>query len=157
MKIKTFETLAGAAFMKMDFQEIAALSRDEQVRLAFRIRAIMVAIATYIKAVKKKKNDDGTIKENDGTTAAIFDIQSEADLLNMKPQYIAALSKDELEQLALRSQDVLKQCPIKAGCRFCGMPDEYILHVLLEWLTIEDHARTRRGAQRERERGKIRV
>jgi hypothetical protein len=34
----------------------------------------------------------------------------------MTPQDIAALSKDELEQLMLRSQEVLTRCPIKPGC-----------------------------------------
>ena len=34
-KMKNFETLSGAAFMKMEPQEIAALSRDEQVPQEF--------------------------------------------------------------------------------------------------------------------------
>ena len=103
-KMETFETLSGAAFMKMEPQEIAALSRDEQVRLAFRIRAIMVAIATYFSATET-------------TEIVNFDIQCVVDYESMKPQDIAALSKDELEQLALRGQEILQRCPIKPGCR----------------------------------------
>jgi hypothetical protein len=103
-KMKTFETLSGAAFMKMEPQEIAALSRDEQVRLAFRIRAIMAAIATYMRATET-------------TEMVNFDIQCVVDYESMKPQDIAALSKDELEQLALRGQEILQRCPIKPGCR----------------------------------------
>ena len=128
--MKTFETLSGAAFDKMERQEIAALSRDELVRLAFRIGAIMAAIATYIKATKKEESDETMMQamnfgkatkeeKSDGTTAEVmgFDIQSEAELLTMKPEDIAALSKDELEQLALRGQEILQRCPIKPGCR----------------------------------------
>ena len=64
----TFETLSGTAFMKMEAQEIAALSRDELVRLAFRVRAIMEAIATYLRATKT----------TDDETFVNFDIESEA-------------------------------------------------------------------------------
>jgi hypothetical protein len=46
-KMKTLATLSGAAFMKMRPQEIAALSRNELVRLVFRIRALMGTIATF--------------------------------------------------------------------------------------------------------------
>ena len=132
--MKSFKTLTGAAFMDMKPQEIGALSRDELVHLTFRIRAIMEAIAAYIKSTE-------TEKRNTSSSPATFDIQSEAEVLNLTAEFIAALSKDELEQLALRNQDVLDRCPIKPGCRFCSLPDEYVLHVLLEWLTIEDQAR----------------
>ena len=104
-EMKTFETLSGAALMKMEPQEIAALSRDELVRLAFRVQAIMSAIATYIKAVEET------------TEMVNFDIQSETELLRMKPEDIAALAKDELEQLVLRGQEIMQRCPIKPGCR----------------------------------------
>jgi hypothetical protein len=46
-----------------------------------------------------------------------YDIEAEAEVLRMTPQVLAALSKDELEQLALRSQEVLSNSPIKPGCR----------------------------------------
>ena len=107
MKMKTsFETLSGAAFMKMEAQEIAALSREELVSLAIRVRANMEAIARYIKAVEET------------TEMVNFDIQSEADeLMAMTLQDIAALSKDELEQLVIHSQEILERCPIKPGCR----------------------------------------
>jgi hypothetical protein len=100
---QNIQTLSGAAFMKMEAQEIAALSRDELVRLAFRGRAIAAAIATYIESTKTQAN---------------FDIRAEAEVLNMKPQDIAALSKDELEGLVLHSQEALDRCPFKPGCRF---------------------------------------
>jgi hypothetical protein len=132
--MKTFETLTGAAFDKMERQEIAALSRDELVRLAFRIGAFMASIAMYMQTMKSNAMSDETMmqaisagkatKEKnyyddyDNQEIISFDIhQSEAELLNMTRQELAALSKDELEQLALRSQDVLKRCPIKPGCR----------------------------------------
>ena len=100
------ETLSGAAFMEMQPQEIAALSRDELVRLSFRVRAIMGTIATYLRAGKIL------------LTPEIYDtIVAVADCLRIKPQEINALSKDELEQLALRSQEVLSNSPIKPGCR----------------------------------------
>ena len=126
--MKTFETLSGAAFMKMEPQEIAALSRDEQVRLAFRIRAIMAAIATYMRAAETTTTTT-TVMTTTVTAAMItttsmvttvrvnFDIQCVADYESMKPQDIAALSKYELEQLALNGQEILQQCPIKPGCR----------------------------------------
>jgi hypothetical protein len=50
--MKILATLSGAAFMKMQSQEIAALSRAELVRLAFRIRAVMGTIATYLRAIE---------------------------------------------------------------------------------------------------------
>ena len=103
--MKTFDTLPGAAFMKMEPQEIAALSRDELVRLAFCVRAIMAAIATYIKAVEET------------TEMVNFDIQGETELLRMKPQDIAALAKDAVELLVLRGQEIMQRCPIKPGCR----------------------------------------
>ena len=101
----TFETLSGAAFMKMEPQEIAALSRDELVRLAFRVRAIMAAIATYLRSTDTTE------------MVKIFDIQCVTDYESMKPQDITALTKDELVQLALRGQEILQRCPIKPGCR----------------------------------------
>jgi hypothetical protein len=105
-KMKALATLSGAAFLKMQPHEIAALSRDELVRLAFRIRAIMGTIATYLRAGKVL------------LTPEIYDtIVAVADCLRLKPQEINALSKDELEQLALRSQEVLRKSPIKPGCR----------------------------------------
>jgi hypothetical protein len=105
-KMKTLATLSGTAFMKMQPQEIAALSRDELVRLSFRVRAIMGTIATYLRAWKIL------------LTPEIYDtIVAVADCLRIKPQEINALSKDELEQLALRSQEVLSNSPIKPGCR----------------------------------------
>jgi hypothetical protein len=120
------ETLTGAAFMRMETQEIAALSRDELVRLAFRIRSIMAAIATYTRAAEKTTTEviKTTVTATTTTTTTMmttvtvnFDIQSVADYENMKPQDIVALSKDELEQLALRGQEILQRCPIKPGCR----------------------------------------
>ena len=100
------ETLSGAAFMEMQPQEIAALSRDELVRLSFRIRAIMGTIATYLRAGKIF------------LTPEIYDtIVAVADCLRIKPQEINALSKHELEQLVLRGQEVLRNSPIKPGCR----------------------------------------
>ena len=68
----------------------------------------MEAIATFIKATKATPS----------SSATVFDIQSEAEVPKLKPEEIAALSKEELEQLALRSQNVLDRCPIKPGCRF---------------------------------------
>jgi hypothetical protein len=105
-KMKTLATLSGAAFMKMQPQEIAELSRNELVRLSFRVRAIMGTIATYLRAWKIL------------LTPEIYDtIVAVADCLRIKPQEINALSKDELEQQALRSQEVLRNSPIKPGCR----------------------------------------
>jgi hypothetical protein len=105
-KMKALASLSGAAFMKMQPQQIAALSRDELVRLAFRIRAIMGTIATYLRAGKIL------------LTPEIYDtIVAVADCLKVGPKEINALSKDELVQLALRSQEVLSNSPIKPGCR----------------------------------------
>jgi hypothetical protein len=105
-KMKTLATLSGAAFMKMLPQEIAELSRDELLRLSSRVRAIMGTIATYTRAGKFL------------LTPEIYDtIVAVADCLRIKPQEINALSKDELEQLALRRQEVLRNSPIKPGCR----------------------------------------
>jgi hypothetical protein len=134
-QIKTFETLSGADFIKFTGEQISALSKDENVRLTFRIRAIVAAIATYIKATETRAiltQSDAEVTHQvlascsrvelerliEATKArAIFDIQTEAEVMDMTPQQIAALSKDELEELTLRSQDVLNRCPIKPGCR----------------------------------------
>ncbi len=124
-KMKTFDTLSGAAFDKMTPAELALLSRDELVALTFRVRAVMGAIAAYIAATESQ---------------ATFDIQAEATALNMTREAIAALSKDELEQLALSSQEILRDCPFKPGNRFCSLPDEFVLDILLTWITIEDLA-----------------
>ena len=43
-KMETFGSLSGAAFMKMDRREIAALSRDELLCLAFRSQQIARSI-----------------------------------------------------------------------------------------------------------------
>jgi hypothetical protein len=125
VKMKTFDTLSGAAFDKMTPAELALLSRDELVALTFRIRAIMGTIAAYITATESQ---------------VTFDIESEAKVLKMTRGAIAARSKDELEQLALISQEILRRCPFKPGNRFCSLPDEYVLDVLLTWITIEDLA-----------------
>jgi hypothetical protein len=101
-KMRTFDTLTGAAFMKMEPRVIASLSREEQVRLAFRIRAIMGAIATYMRAM--------------GTTGHM-NFQFLAEFEVMKPQDIAALLKEVLEELARRAQAVLILTPFKPGCR----------------------------------------
>jgi hypothetical protein len=71
-RMETFESLSGAAFIKMEAQEIAALSRDELVRLALRSRAILTAVATL--------------------SAESADRLSVAEVLTMQPQEIAALS-----------------------------------------------------------------
>ena len=105
--LKKFETLSGIVFGSMKSQEIAALSRDELVCLAYRVRALMAAIATYLRGTNVT---DMMVVEN-------FDTQCVADFESMKPEDIAALSKDELEQLVLRGQGILQQCPIKSGCR----------------------------------------
>ena len=105
LKMRTFETLSGAAFMKMETQEIAALSREELLCLVSRVRAFMAAIAKFFRATNTTE-----IAEN-------FDIKCVADYESMKSQDIAALSKEELEQLALRGQEILQRCPIKPGCR----------------------------------------
>jgi hypothetical protein len=99
--MKTFNTLTGAAFDKMGPQDFASLSKEELVRLTFRIGAIMGAIATFITATEAQ---------------AIFDI-SEAKTLNMTRNDVAALEKLELEQLVTISQEILRLCPIKPGCR----------------------------------------
>ena len=64
----------------------------------------MAAIATHMRATET-------------TEMVNFDIQCVAELESMKPQDIAALSKEELETLALRGQEILQRCPIKPGCR----------------------------------------
>ena len=100
-----FETLSGAAFMKMEAQEFAALSREELVRLALRSCAVLAKISAYINST------DETLNETMAETLA------ETDLLIFKPQDIAALSKDELEQLVLKNRDLMTNSPIKPGCR----------------------------------------
>ena len=92
--------------MKMEAQEIATLSRDDLVRLVFRVRTIMATVLTYIKAVEE-------------TTEMVnnFDIKCMADYESKEPQDIAALAKEELEQLVLRGQEIMQRCPIKPGCR----------------------------------------
>jgi hypothetical protein len=125
--MQTFQTMAGAAFMEMGAAEVAALSREELVRLTFRGRAIASTIATYIEAIKSEI----------GTTRSMvdaFDIQAEADVLKMKPQDIAELSKERLEKLVLQSQEVMERCPFKPGCRsamFLGM-----MHVIVDSLVM---------------------
>jgi hypothetical protein len=125
VKMKTFDTLSGAAFDKMTSAELALLSRDELIALTFRIRAVMGAIAAYITATESH---------------AIFDIEPEAKALKMTREAIAALSKNELEHLALSSQEILRRCPFKPGNRFCSLPDEFVLDILLTWILIEDLA-----------------
>jgi hypothetical protein len=120
-KMTTLATLSGAAFIQMQPQEIAALSKDELVRLSFRIRAIMGTIATYLRATETTTVSVETTKLTTTTTTTVvksnYDIEAEAEVLRMTPQVVAALSKDELEQLALRSQEVLRNSPIRPGCR----------------------------------------
>ena len=117
----SFETLSGAAFMKMEPQEIATLSREELVRLAFRIKAFMAVIATYVRGLERTTTTVVTTNLTTTTTVttvkSTFDIQCIADYESMKTQDIAALSKEKLEQLALNGQDILQRCPFKPGCR----------------------------------------
>jgi hypothetical protein len=123
--MQTFQTMTGAAFMAMGAAEVAALSREELVRLTFRGRAIAGAIATYIEATKSRKRTTRS-------TVAAFDIQAEADVLKMKPQDIAELSKEGLEKLVLQSQEVMERCPFKPGCRSAIFVEN--MHVTLELL-----------------------
>jgi hypothetical protein len=68
------------------------------------------------------------------------------DFVRMDRRQIKALSLDELQLLVLRSQRLLAvELFNPAQCLFEVMPDEYVLHVLLEWLTIEDQARLDRA------------
>ena len=96
---KTFKTLSGADFLKMEPEEIGtALSRDELMQLAFRIKALFATIANY--------------RENSIT----FDT-------------IAALPKVELEQLGRRGQDIKRRSPFMPGSRclsFIRYFEEYI-------------------------------
>jgi hypothetical protein len=112
VNMKTFDTLSGAAFDKMAPAELALLSRDELVALTFRVTAMMGFIAAYIAATESH---------------AIFDTEPEAKVLKMTREAIAALSKDELEQLARSSQDVLRCCPFKPGCRSVAVSESKCL------------------------------
>jgi F-box/leucine-rich repeat protein 2/20 len=75
------------------------------------------------------------------------------DFVRMDRRQIKALSLDELQLLTLRSQALLATALFKpAQCLFEVMPDEYVLHVLLEWLTIEDQARLDRALKNHKYR-----
>jgi hypothetical protein len=79
-------------------------------------------------------------------TTSSFASLSGPDFVRMDRRQIKALSLDELQFLALRSQRLLATALFKpAQNLFEVMPDEYVLHVLLEWLTIEDQARLDRA------------
>ena len=90
MATRTFTTFTGAAFMRMQPQEISALEREEQVRLVVRIRAIIGAIASYMRVTEKIT-----------TVNAAIVLEGLADFEKLKPQDIAALSKEQLELLGL--------------------------------------------------------
>jgi F-box/leucine-rich repeat protein 2/20 len=141
---KTFASLTGAAFVLLTSEEIAALSRVELERLTFRSRALTATIATYIKAAETATTTETAVMTTTITTTTNntvkFDIQAEAEVLKLTPQELAALSTHDLEQLLLRSQAVMRRCPFKSGCSFCALPDEYVLDILLTWITIEDLA-----------------
>jgi hypothetical protein len=149
---KTFASLTGAAFVLLKPEEIAALSRVELERLTIRSRALIASIATYIKTAETATTTvttTVTTTETAVTTTTIttttkstmkFDIQAEAEVLKVTPQELAVLSTHDLEQLVLRTQAVMRRCPFKSGCSFCSLPDEYVLDILLTWITIEDLA-----------------
>ena len=125
-EMRTFKTLSGCALTEMDPKEINELSREELLDLAFRGRAVLSDIATYMEATS------ATEMEN---------FKRIVDFLSLQPQDIAALTDNMLKKLVTLCQVIISLSPFKPGCRFCTLPDEYILHVLLEWLTIEDQAR----------------
>ena len=85
MMNETFETLSGAAFIKMEPQDITALSRDALLQLVFRCKAIVTAIATLTVTAE---------------TAAANNPQSVvAQILNMQSkEIVAALSSKKQEQ-----------------------------------------------------------
>jgi hypothetical protein len=85
------------------------------------------AIATYIKAAET-------------STTTVTTRETATMVLKMTPQELAVLSTHDLEQLVLRTQAVMRRCPFKSGCSFCSLPDEYVLDILLTWITIEDLA-----------------
>ena len=136
---QTTKTLSGADFLKTEQEEFAALSRDELVHLVFRCQSLLRAINQYM--TNSSQTTTTAVATNDSSSS--FDIyQSVADYLQIKTQDIAALSKDELEQLVLRGQDIMRRSPIKPGCRFFeALPDEFILEILLTWLDIKELAR----------------
>jgi hypothetical protein len=68
------------------------------------------------------------------------------DFIRMGRRDIKALSLIDLQGLVLRSQRLLAVVLCKpVQFLFEVMPDEYVLEVLLEWLTIEDQARLDRA------------
>ena len=91
----------------MEPQEFAALSKDEMVRLLLRCQVIVSAIQTYMQTTSETKE---TYHEFHGQNGAVYQ--------QINAQDMAALSKDELEQLVLRCQDIIRRSPIKPGCRF---------------------------------------
>ena len=126
--MKTFKTLSGTAFAEMDPQEVAELSREELLDLAFRGRAVLSDIVAYMEATNASEMTN-------------FQCMADSGFLSLQPQDLAALADNMLKILVSLCQVIISLSPFKPGCRFCSLPDEYILHVLLEWLTIEDQAR----------------
>ena len=134
-KENSFETLSGAALMKMEAKEFAALSRGELVRLALRSRAIVTAVATL-------SADNNTV-----------DRLSVSEVLNMQPQdIIAALnsasstssstsfSTSSPSSILLSSEPLPwrpNTRPKLAPGALLGIPDDLLWDLFTEWLPIE--------------------
>ena len=124
-----FQTLSGAALMKLHAQEIAALSRIELVRLVMRSKAIVTAVATL--SADEKTVDRLTV----------------AEVLNMQPQdIIAALSSASSSASAASSPILLSSEPLpwRPNTRpklppgaLLGIADDLLWDLFTEWLPIE--------------------
>jgi hypothetical protein len=105
---RNFDTLSGAAFMKMKRQDIDALSsRDELVRLALRGQAIVAAVSAFMSATMKNLTKFKTFKS----------LLSLTNYPELTRQDMAKISGYELVRLALKSIAILIRSQIKPGCR----------------------------------------
>jgi hypothetical protein len=123
--METFETLSGAAFIKMEPQDDAALSRDELLRLVLRSRAIVTAIATL--------------------STETANPLSVAEILNMQPQEIAALSEQDPSSTSSSSLLPSEPLPWRPNTRpklpsgaLLDIDQGPLYDILTEWLRMED-------------------
>jgi hypothetical protein len=141
MQSSQFNSLSGPDFVRMTFRQIMALSVDELRLLICRSQCLLAKalVATASLCPGNRSRQDLQTQKR-GTYFGHL------KFVCMERQQILELPLEELKGLVLRSQRLLAVALFSpAQCLFEVMPDEYVLHVLLEWLTIEDQARLDRA------------
>ena len=135
---QTFKTLSWASLVEKDPREFSALSRTELINMVLRIQALMIGILQCVIAFVTT-----SLVVTTATDSSNYRLTFEEIVSNYcKPLDMTKLDESALILLVLYGQDIIRQSPIKPGCRFfIALPDEFILWILLTWITIEELAR----------------